>query len=296
MPNIIYKITNIINNKIYIGKTTKDIQKRFREHQLEAARYDMCQKDGSDFGYNSRLYPAMLKYGVEAFNIEIVNDFPDIVDLNAKEIEYIELYKSTDPNIGYNISRGGMGGPLFKGHNHSAEMKIKQSQTQSGKRWYNNGVDEIMILKGMDAPDGFKLGRLYKGLKGKDNPMYGKKGYNFGKHLSEETKKKLSETKKKNNATRTKVWVTNGVLELQIDLNREDIPAGFTKGRLHRKTKLMRQVQLYDINNNLLSEFESLSAARSATNVSIECIISCCKGRTKTAGGYRWRYKDNSKE
>ena len=59
MPYI-YKIINDINNKIYIGKTTGTVEKRFQEHI----------KDSKKYYKNRPLYNAMNKYGIEHFKIE----------------------------------------------------------------------------------------------------------------------------------------------------------------------------------------------------------------------------------
>ena len=71
MPRCIYKITNLINNKIYIGKTKKDIETRFKEH-LQNAIND-CQ-------YN--LSKAIRKYGIDNFNIEMIDTAESDEELN----------------------------------------------------------------------------------------------------------------------------------------------------------------------------------------------------------------------
>jgi group I intron endonuclease len=126
----IYKITNIINDKIYIGKTTKTIEKRFNEHIRTFYRY---AKNPENFEYETRLYSAMLKYGIENFKIEKIVDLSEKDDINEMEIYYISLFDSINHKIGYNISPGGLGGPLFKGHKHSKEAKIKMSKHLKGK-------------------------------------------------------------------------------------------------------------------------------------------------------------------
>lgn len=57
----IYKITNSINGKIYIGKTYKTIEQRFKEHFKDSKRYK-----------NRPLYRAINKYGIESFKIEVI--------------------------------------------------------------------------------------------------------------------------------------------------------------------------------------------------------------------------------
>lgn len=85
---IIYKITNLINNKIYIGQT----------HGLNS-KY---------FGGGTILKKAIKKYNKENFKMEIIvqGNFNRNL-INSLEIHYIRLYNSTNPKIGYNIQPGG---------------------------------------------------------------------------------------------------------------------------------------------------------------------------------------------
>ena len=91
----IYKITNTINGKMYIGKTEQTIEKRFQQHCSDS------QRDGIN---NRPLYKAMRKYGVEFFSIEEIEqtDQPE-----EREIFWIEFY-GTFKN-GYNATLGGDG-------------------------------------------------------------------------------------------------------------------------------------------------------------------------------------------
>ena len=91
----IYKITNDINGKIYIGKTERTPEIRFKEH---------C-RDYKNKSHESRpLYKAMEKYGVEHFHCEIIEqtDFPE-----EREKYWIEYYQSF--KVGYNATLGGDG-------------------------------------------------------------------------------------------------------------------------------------------------------------------------------------------
>ena len=132
---IIYQITNIINNKNYIGKTTKTITERFNSH-LAAAKY------GSD----SYLHRAFRKYGPENFKFSIIeSEISSENILNEKEIFWI---KKLNPE--YNMTKGGEGSTgrilseqtLLKmslkakkrKHNpHSEETKLKISSSLKGK-------------------------------------------------------------------------------------------------------------------------------------------------------------------
>lgn len=99
---LIYKITNKINKKIYIGKTIRDLNVRWQEHIRDSKNS------------NTPLYLAMRKYGLNNFSIEIIKDnIKTIEELNKLEQYYIKLYNSTSHENGYNIALGGDGGRIF---------------------------------------------------------------------------------------------------------------------------------------------------------------------------------------
>ena len=93
----IYKITNTINNKIYIGQTIKNIENRFKEHVYAAEHTRL----------NTKLANAIRKYGEENFKIEKIDTATSKDELNAKEIFWIKKYKST--KNGYNMTEEAIG-------------------------------------------------------------------------------------------------------------------------------------------------------------------------------------------
>lgn len=93
----IYKITNKINNKIYIGKTLKTIEERWKEH---------CKDYKKDSEEKRPLYSAMKKYGIENFKIEEIEKC-NINIVNEREKYWIEYYSSF--KNGYNATKGGDG-------------------------------------------------------------------------------------------------------------------------------------------------------------------------------------------
>lgn len=113
----IYKILNLVNGKIYIGKTQTSIEKRFKEHLKSLDDYV-----NGLYKHQTKLYKAMAKYGIDKFNISVVEEVIDDKQLlNEREKYWIDVYKTIEG--GYNISPGGLGGPLFKGHRHSKHSK-----------------------------------------------------------------------------------------------------------------------------------------------------------------------------
>lgn len=88
---IIYKITNLINNKIYIGLTTRDLDKRISEHKY-------LSKNS-----NYAIHRAMRKYGIENFTFETIDQCDNIDDLINLEFKYIIANDSMNPTKGYNM-------------------------------------------------------------------------------------------------------------------------------------------------------------------------------------------------
>lgn len=92
---IIYKITNRINGKVYVGLTTTTLEGRWKSHVQHSKTCDR------------HLYKSMRKYGFENFTIEEIDSTEDFRELGRLERYYIQLYDSQNPDKGYNITAGG---------------------------------------------------------------------------------------------------------------------------------------------------------------------------------------------
>jgi len=112
----IYKITNIISKKCYIGETKKNNpQLRWNEHKRKIEQGIGCPA----------LQDAVKKYGIENFTFKILIICFD-EDRYKLEIEYIKKYNCISPN-GYNLTKGGEGGGFY-GKKHSQETIDKISK------------------------------------------------------------------------------------------------------------------------------------------------------------------------
>lgn len=136
----IYCVLNTINNKVYIGQTSENFQRRYWHHRWK------LQNNCHD---NKYLQLSWNKNGGENFIFEVIEVVNDISSLDAKEIEYINLYKNK--HLSYNILLGGSGRRGFKmkestkrligeknrvhmtGRKHSLATKLKMSETRSGQ-------------------------------------------------------------------------------------------------------------------------------------------------------------------
>jgi hypothetical protein len=215
---IIYKTTNLVNGKIYIGKHSKS--------------------DDIYLGSGKLLIMAIEKYGRENFIREIIDQSEDINELNEKEIYWIDKYNSRDRSIGYNIANGGQGGDvrLYMSDeqylNYCQSISISKKGKTKGiplseknkigiskglKNYYSEnehiskGIplseetkEKISIaLKGREFTDEWKLklkeSRSKLDISGKNNPMYGKSVYDvwLDKYGEEEANIRLKNMKEK---------------------------------------------------------------------------------------------------
>ena len=122
----IYMIKNLVNEKIYIGKS-KDIVRRWYEHKsdLRCQRHDNCYLQNS---WN--------KYGENNFSFNVLEECFDESCLDVLEKFYIDLYGANDKNCGYNLTDGGDGGvPTAESIEH---MKIatRKRYNEEGKAVY----------------------------------------------------------------------------------------------------------------------------------------------------------------
>lgn len=109
----IYKITNSINDKVYIGQTWQALNQRFNEHKSKSK----CHKLKNTFN----------KYGISNFKIELIVTANDQMTADYLENFWINTYDSI--KSGYNIQNGGSHGK------HSEETKKLISEKNKGKTW-----------------------------------------------------------------------------------------------------------------------------------------------------------------
>jgi len=137
----IYKITNLINNKIYIGLSTKSVE--------ESTKY---------YGSGILIKEAIQKYGKENFTKEIIENHIENFDtLKVREIYWIEYFKSYASYDNYNLTLGGDGSlglsptkftknkisKTLKGYIHSKETKEKMSNSGKGRQFSEETKDKL---------------------------------------------------------------------------------------------------------------------------------------------------------
>ena len=109
---IIYKITNLLNYKVYVGQTKRTLEERMSEHK---------RKGRLPIDY------AIKKYGIDNFSVEIIDVAESQKELDAKEIKWVAFYNCVTPN-GYNLTKGSK---RTFGYKHSEQAKEKMSKAKA---------------------------------------------------------------------------------------------------------------------------------------------------------------------
>ena len=113
---IIYKITNLLDKKIYIGQTQRTLEERMREH---------CRNSRASY-----IDRTIKKYGIENFFVEIIETCKTVEELNEREIFWIKFFDCKFPN-GYNLTDGGEGS---NGYKATPELSAKLSKMRKGRK------------------------------------------------------------------------------------------------------------------------------------------------------------------
>lgn len=210
----IYKVTHKETGKVYIGK-----------HQT-------TDPNDGYMGSGKRIVNAIKKYGVEAFEKEVLHVFETEVEMNAKEAELVteEFCLREDT---YNLCPGGKGGWGYVNKNVvTKEMRKKSAKITHSKRNISWSLSE----EGRK-----KISENNKKRKGRKLP----RGFFTGKSHSIETKEKISASLKgkqsgPNNSQFGTIWITNGHINKKV-LKNIDILDGWYKGRTLKNTSRVGQ-------------------------------------------------------
>jgi len=166
---MIYKITNLINQKIYIGKTTRGLDVRMNEH-INRADKNHCML----------ISRAIAKYGEKHFKIEELDRNIDKSKLNELEKYWINFYNSNNIAHGYNLTTGGDGGDIIGSLPNKLEIYERRADSNRGK------------VRSEECRQRISDASPNRGKKMSCEQKEKLRQHNLGKVHSEETKKKIS--------------------------------------------------------------------------------------------------------
>lgn len=278
---LIYKTTNLINGLIYIGqKPSMNTEEEFLNSNY--------------YGSGKKIINAIKEFGKENFKREIIDESNDLKELDKIEEKWISYYNSTNPNIGYNIAKRN-GAKFWTGAKHSIEsvniirkklmgnkngLGIECSKEKRRKISISNTgkIRTPEMLKNLsDAHIGVHLSDE---AKRKLSEYRGEKAGFFNKHHTEETKQLLRDINTgKNHTEETK--------QLLRDINTGK--HAYLKELNLKKSKVVLQYTLDDV---FVMEYYSTKEATRCTGINSGSISYCCKGKMKTAGNFKWTYKN----
>jgi group I intron endonuclease len=257
----IYKITNLINNKVYIGETKQTPHQRWRSHVNSLTRKGGCPV----------LKEGMLCHGVENFKIETIVQCDDNCRLSLEK-EYIKLYNSIAPN-GYNVLEGGQEGGGFKGKKHTPETiaKIKESLKKSTSDLEYRKKISIRVSEHNKKVD---TGFLVKS--------------------SEKYKKALAEGRVGGHATTKDRSIINEKISESLKkyyLGNEKSSRKITSIRKYNT----KAVNKYSLEGKFIESYVSISEAARKHSITKNAIQNALKSDfSKTSCGFKWRYASES--
>lgn len=258
----VYRHTNEVNGKLYIGVTCQKPTRRWANGQ----GYVLC----------TRFYNAIKKYGWESFRHDIL--FTDLTQEEAErlEVELIAKYDTTNPDKGYNLVAGGGG---LVGYHHSSEVKARLSKA-SAERWKDEEYHARMaaVNKGRKASEETRR-KLSDSHKGKTNSPVTRQRLSEalkGRIFSDEHRQKLSEA-----ALRATPEHRQKISESHMG---EKNPMYGKKSHLRKAVLCVETGVVYP----------SLQDAEVATGTSFKNISAVCRGVRNVAGGHHWRYADEA--
>lgn len=278
----IYKIQNLINNKIYIGQSI-DIETRWAKHK--------CAAD------NFAIHKALRKYGIENFHFSIVEEC-SALELDDKEKYWIAFYNSFKQ--GYNMTEGGSNqvgqSKAIAINQYSLDgtyIQSFQSIIDADRILKISSSDIVQVCKGKRSHAGGYLWRYSSEVPAKENivPL---EDINYkirpvsqytlqGKLLR--TYNSITEAAEINNFKPSTIC--------QNCSKRLKTAYGYIWAYKEDKIdsiKVKPIIQQYDLNNNLIAEFPTVTMASKSTNIAISGISECCHNKRKTAGGYIWKF------
>ena len=307
MIGYIYIITNLTNNMQYVGQTIHTIQQRFSGHKSSAK----CKDD------NTYLHKAMNKYGVENFEIKEITSVEMgtleelLEELNFLEIYYIAEYNTLSPN-GYNLTKGGSEGAEW--------IKVKVDEYDLYGKFIQTHESLINAARNAGATTS---SAIRKCCEGKSKFAFQRIWRYHGDPLDKYELPDIEIASREYKLAPVDKYSTKGeficsydsMVDANLDLGIDSASSHIAeccKGKLYTaydyvwrykdeafdkypvKQKRFTKCVKCDLNDNPLEVFDCIRDACISIGKDPKKdnshITSCCKGKRKTAYGYKWKY------
>ena len=292
---IVYKITNKINGKIYIGQTVSTLSTRWSQHVNNALKGKASMV----------ISKAIKKYGPDSFERKVLVRCNSIEEMNHRETYYIGIFRSTIP-VGYNVDSGG------KNKRTHESTKEKLSKAKMGKKKGPHSEQHRKRLseahKGRVYPNRVlseeTRNKMSMANSGSNNGMFGKKHtektrnkiseLNKGKHIGEKNpffgKKHTEETKEK--ISKSRMGKYSGCNNPQFGLIGELSPNFGRKATIAAKKNMSRgqdrvKIKVLCINNAVI--YDSITQAARSLSISTAGIRKVLNNKTNSVKGFTFK-------
>ena len=295
----IYKITNLVNGKCYIGQSV-DIEDRWLKHKTSA--FDSNRKE-----YEYPIYRAIRKYGIDNFSFDVVEKCEED-DLNQLEIYYIDYFQSHFYKNGYNLTNGGDGGRLgshiFQ-YDFSGNFISEYTSIRSASR--KTGIDHASIgraLNGTNQSAGNFLWTFSKDVNIRSmveklsnlNYSNGTKDdwiidvYDLNGNFID-TFNNSAEASEYFNIPRGSISkCIRGIIYTSHNL--QFVKHGEQPSKSCKKSHSARPTLQYSMDGKLIARYNSATEIKKILGFDNSSISKCCNGKVESAYGYIWRYEE----
>lgn len=267
---IIYKVTNTVNGKIYIGQTKRSIKRRWKGH-ITSSKSNKC---------NNLFHNAIKKHGEDSFNVEIIDHANSTEELNELEQKYIGIFNSIHPN-GYNTKTGG------RSCTYSDLSKKKMSDKKKGAQLpfdVRKKMSESHKLRWQDEK--LRVQRSYQSKKMWEDDDYRKR-------ISESRKKYWSE---KANRTRASIRAKNKLNQKDVkDKISDGVKRAFKRDSVRENFEKAIKAKHRKIIDSNGKTYASIKDAAKQLGVYPSNICKVLQGKHKTCKGLTFRYCEEKK-
>jgi group I intron endonuclease len=271
---IIYKATNTVNGKSYIGYTTQGFDVRKSQHLKE-----------SNSDSSLHFHRAIRFHGADAFTWEILEDNLTTKQSKAKEVYYIALYNTL--NNGYNMTQGGEG---VSGNPEVVAKRAKSKRNYYGV--YTKDGDLVGTQKGLKQIAemiGSTKGAVINGTR-RGNLVNGYQVVKLdGETAPSKIAAKLSHTEIVSQHNRTRDYSHSEETKRKISASQKGINNVSPEARLKGSLKRMKQVVQYTLDGVKLNVYQGVKIAAKENDINYSTLKSALQ-RNNTAGGYVWKY------
>ena len=262
---VIYKITCIGDNRVYIGQTN-DFERRVRGHK-SYLRHNM---------HNERLQESYNKYGLDSFRFEIIEECQQREEADEKEHYWIKFFETYNHKKGFNIERGGNKGKKIPqevidkirtkkiGRKLTEEHKQKISKSLKGKKRSKEVCEKLKEARRNNPLSDEARKRISTALKGNKHCV--------GRKYSKETLNKMSKSAK------NRKYTEEG--RKKISESRKRHPSNNRSPITAINIKTLEETHF----NSIAEMIKTVDAIKSK-----DAIYACLKGERESYNGYKFR-------